>query len=141
MVDALRRVHRIVTPAGIVVDVHPTEIPAAVYVDGCAAGDLDAEDAPIRHAAAGAALRTAIDEGWFGEVASTEFVFFTYADTIEELRDHIAANWRNTRIGLATVAQAQKALESAPAGTRPAVREHVRLTVLRPLDHDDRPHV
>lgn len=141
MVDALRRVHRMVTPTGLVVDVHPTEVPAALYVEGRPVGDLDAADAPMRHAAADSAVPAAIDAGLFSEVASTEFEFFTYADTVEELRDHVAANWRNTRIGPETVARAQKALASAPAGTRPAVREHVRLTVLRPRQHDSGPHV
>src|SRR5689334_18393776 len=98
MVDALRRAHRMVTPTGIVVDVHPTEIPAAVWVDGRSLGDLDAADAPARHAAASAAVATAIGDGLFREMTSMEFVFTTYGDTIEELRDHVEANWRNTRI-------------------------------------------
>lgn len=141
MVDALRRVQRMVTPTGLVVDVHPTEVPAALYVDGRSVGDLDADDAPMRHAAADAAIPAAIDEGLFRKIASTEFVFFTYGDTIEELRDYIAANWRNTRVGATTVARAKKALDTAPPGTRPAVREHVRLTVLRPQRRQPSWHV
>lgn len=140
MVHALRRVHRIVTAEGIVVDVHPTELPAAVEVNGRSVGDVEAADAPARHAAAGAAVHAAIDAGLFRGIATTEFVFLTFADTIEELRDHIAAHWRDTRIAAATVARAQTALAAAPLGTRPAVREHVRLTVLGPLGGEPRHH-
>jgi len=87
----------------------------------------------VRHAAAGAALRTAIDEGLFDGTATVDFDFNTYGDTIEELRDYIVETWRNARIDEETVRRTRAALGAAPAGLRPCVLERVRLTTLRPL--------
>jgi hypothetical protein len=133
MVDALRRAHRMLAPGGCVVDVHPTETAASVQVGTRASGHVDGGDAPARHAAAGAALSTAIDEGLFGVTAIVDFDFYTYGDTVDELRDYIAENWRNARIDDETVARTRDELLAAAAGTRPRVLEHVRLTTLRPM--------
>jgi hypothetical protein len=130
MVDALRRVQRMVTTGGSVVDVHPTEVPAYVAVGDRNVGTLDAANASRRHGEAGAALTAALDEGLFHLVTTVDFVFHTYADTIEELRDHIAANWRDSRIDGTTVERARRVLAESD-GLRPHAIEQVRLTSLR----------
>ena len=100
-------------------------------------GRVDAGDAPLRHAAAGVALATVVQAGLFAVDRATDFTFFTYGDTIEELRDYIVENWRNARIDEGVVHRTREALRNAP-GTRPRVREEVRLTRLRPLVPDAR---
>ena len=131
MVDALRRAHRIVTPDGCVIDMHPTASAAWVEVAGTPIGRVDAGDAPLRHAAAAAALKTIVDERRFDVAAAVDFDFYTYGDTIEELRDYIVGNWRNARIDETTLERCREALRAAP-GVRPRVLERVRLTTLRP---------
>jgi hypothetical protein len=133
MVDALRRAQQMMTANGVVVDVHPTAGAAAVQIDGRTTGHVDGGDAPRRHAAADAALKTAIEKGLFTRIATAEFDFFTYGDTIEQLRDYIAETGRNARIDDETVARTRDALLAAPPGSRPRVRERVRLTTLRPI--------
>ena len=133
MVDALRRAHRVVTPNGCIVDVHPIEKAASVQVGDTKTGWVEAGDAPLRHTAAGAALSTAIDEGLFTAAATVEFEFLTYGDTIEELRDYIVDTWRDARIDRKTVARTRDVLRAGAAGTRPCVRERVRLTILNPM--------
>ena len=98
MVDALERAHRIVAPDGCVLDLHPTEVPALVQVSERTIGPVDGGDAILRHAAAGAALTKVVRDGLFDVDGVVEFNFYTYADTIEELRDYIAENWGTTRI-------------------------------------------
>jgi len=132
MVDALRRAHRMVNPAGSVVDLHPSAAPASVEVAGCRTGHVDADDAPLRHAAAGVALAAVIEEVLFAVDRTIVFSFYTYGDTIEELRDHVVENWRNARIGDETVERTREVLRSA-SGVRPRIREEVHLTTLRPL--------
>ncbi len=129
MVDALERSHRIVGPDGCVLDLHPTEEQALVQMGERTIGPVDGGDAPVRHAAAGAAVTTVVREGLFDADRVIDFDFSTYADTIEELRDYIAENWRSTRIDERTVEAARAA---APASVRPRTLERVRLTVLRP---------
>jgi len=131
MVDALRRAHGMVKPNGWVVDLHPSAAPAAVEVDGRTTGHIEAADAPLRHAAAGVALATVIDEGLFAIDRTTTFTFYTYGDGIEELREHVEAHWRNARIDDRTVERTRQALRDA-AGARPRAREEVYVTRLHP---------
>jgi hypothetical protein len=132
MVDALRRAHDMVTLSGCVVDLHPTAAVALVEVGAHSTGPVDGGDAPLRHGAAGAALDTVLDAGLFAVDREVEFTFYTYGDTIEELRDYIEENWRDGRIDDAVVLRTRDALRDAP-GIRPRVRELVRLTKLRPI--------
>jgi hypothetical protein len=132
MVHALRRAQDMVTPRGCVVDLHPTDTPATVE-SGTTTGHVDAGDAPLRHAAADAALATALREGIFVAERSLVFTFYTYGDTIDELREHVQKTWRNARIGDRTVERTREALRRAPPGTRPRIREEVRITRLRPV--------
>ena len=132
MVDALRRAHRMVRPNGWVVDLHPTAAHASVEVGAHTTGGVEAGDAPLRHAAAGVALATVVDAGLFAVERVIDFTFYTYGDTIEELRDYVVENWRNGRIDETVVHRTREALRDAP-GMRPRVREQVRLTTLRPI--------
>jgi hypothetical protein len=131
MVDALRRAHRIIKPAGCVVDLHPSAARASVEVADRRTGYVEAGDAPLRHAAAGVALAATIDEGLFVIDYASVFTFYTYGDTIEELREYVEENWREGRIDDETVRRTREVLRDGPAA-RPRIREEVRLTKLRP---------
>jgi hypothetical protein len=134
MVDALRRAHQWLTPDGVVVDVHPTAEPATtVDIDGEAIGPVQAGDAPLRHAAADAAVRTVVGDRLFAADPVVEFDFFTYGDTIDELRDHIVENWRSGQISEDVMHRSRDALARARSSVKPRVLERVRLTTLRPL--------
>ena len=132
MVDALRRAHHMVRVNGCVVDLHPTAALASMEVGATTTGRVDAGDAALRHAAAGAALAAVIDDGLFGVDRTSDFTFYTYGDSIEELRDYVVENWRNARIEDDTVTRTREAVRVAP-GSRPRVREYVRVTKLYPL--------
>lgn len=132
MVDALRRAKRLVAADGLVVDLHPTATPAAVRVASSVVGQVDSDDAPTRHAAADVALNHCVAADLFTVVTTTEFNFHTYADSVEELRDHVTRTWRSARISDATVEATRKELKAAVAGIRPCIVERVRLTTLRP---------
>jgi hypothetical protein len=132
MVDALRRAHRLLRPDGCVVDLHPTAAHAIVEVGTQTIGDVDADDGPLRHAAAGDALNSVVDAGFYAVERSFEFSFYTYADTIEDLREYVEQNWLHARINDSIVRSTNQVLCATPGG-RPRVREQVRLTRLRPL--------
>ena len=131
MVHALQRVRQLVSATGLVMDVHPTAEPAWVEVGAERAGAVESGDAPARHAAADAALKTVLGDGVFTVEASGVFQFFTYADSIDELNDHVRKTWRSARIEDPVVGRARAALRDT-VGTRPRVCEHVRWTRLRP---------
>jgi hypothetical protein len=130
MVDALRRAREWVTPQGCVIDVHPTAIPAILEVGNRRIGALAGGDAPERHARASEAVTSAIDAGLFTVAAEVDFLFYTYGDSIGELRDFIADHWRSTRITEELVEQVES-LRADPSAGSPRVVERVRLTALR----------
>ena len=131
MVDALRRAREIVTATGVVVDIHPTADRATVRVGAAVAGPVETADAPARHQAATDAVGAAVAMGLFRLDTASEFDFDSYADTIEELAEHIDEDWRDARIGDDTIRRVRQLLVTADA--KPSVRERVRLAVLRPL--------
>jgi hypothetical protein len=132
MVDALRRAHRMIAPHGMVVDVHPTAAAVPVGVNGRTIGHVAIDGGIERHAAADAAIPAVVYDRLFALERVVEFDFFTYGDTIDELRDYIVENWRDARIDDDVVQRTRLALAEAPAGVRPRVLERVRLTILRP---------
>jgi hypothetical protein len=131
MVDALRRAHRIATPDGTVVDLHPSRAPAVVEIGDRLTGYVNADDGRRRHAAADAAIAKAVEDGLFEIERVAEFPFHTHADTIEELRDYIEEHWRDAHLDEATVSRTRDARREMPAA-RPRARERVILTILRP---------
>jgi hypothetical protein len=133
MVHALNRAHGLLAPGGRLVDLHPSVETARVEADGVSIGNLDAEQADRRHAAAEAALARALDEGLFAVEGEREFWFWTYGDSIEELRDHVCASWQRSRVGDPLIARARDAVR-ADRGTVLRIAEHVRITRLRPVD-------
>src|SRR5262249_17053897 len=118
MVDALRRARRWVRPDGCLIDIHPTALPSSIEVDGIAIGHVETADGPARHAAADAAVARAVRDDLFVVDGSGLFDFYTYADALDELREHIEANWRDARV----VARA--------AAGRARAHEEVRITKL-----------
>ncbi|HUE90314.1 MAG TPA: hypothetical protein VMO26_29880 [Vicinamibacterales bacterium] len=131
MVDALRRAREMTRPDGCVIDLHPTAERAGVLVGNTAAGVVSAGDAPERHQAASDAIDTVVAGGLFVLQRGFEFDFSVYADTIDELQEHILEDWRNARIDDETMARARMLLKAAPT-IRPRVRERIRITHLRP---------
>lgn len=138
MVDALYRASRWVRPPlGCVIDLRPAEgIPQVELglADGAVVpvGSLVAEaERFTRHANADAALRTALTERILSLENETEFSFYRYAESPDDLRDHIAAKWKHTRLDAATHARAVALLRRYPGG-RLWLREQVVIRLLRP---------
>src|SRR2546429_4304652 len=115
MVHALHRAHALVEPDGCVIDLRPTAETARIEADGVPLGRLDADEADRRHAAAEAALATVLADGVFRVDGEREFSFLTHGDSIDELREHVHATWRNSRVGDALVARANAARRANPA--------------------------
>jgi hypothetical protein len=130
MVHALRRAHALIRHTGCVVDLHPTEAPALVLAGETVLGVVEAGDAPARHQAAGQAIEAAVADGLFVVQRALEFDFSIWADSIDELQEHITEDWRDARIGDETMQRARRRLQAIPAA-RPRVRERVRITLLK----------
>jgi hypothetical protein len=134
MVDALSRARELVVTTGCVLDLHPTAAPALVQAGDAVGGQVDTGNAQVRHQNATDAVAAAVRLGLFAVADTTEFDFFIYADTREELQQHIHDEWREGNIGNIAYDRTQALLRAAP-GTRPRVRERIvidRLVAARP---------
>src|SRR5262249_687251 len=120
MVDALRRASQWMRPDGCVIDIHPSPDAPPIDAGGRPFAVVETPDGAQRHAAPDAALRQLIDEGLFINAGTQTFDFFTWADSFDELREHIEDAWRDARV---------TAHGRVPSG-RCRAREHVRITKL-----------
>jgi hypothetical protein len=137
MVDALHRAHSLLTPGGIVIDLHPTPEPAHLEVatetrfvrvadrldDGSVNGPRR------RHLAADSAVETCISMGLFTRQAATHFSFRTYADSVQELLAYLDAKWKQLHFAADDLARAHDTLERI--GTAVVVTEQVSASRLR----------
>lgn len=90
MVHALREIHRLLRPAGILIDIHPHPEPEqvallrsgrAIYAEPM--DEFESEDV----LAAERALAEVVRLGIFDRERAEEFEFITHADSVRELRD------------------------------------------------------
>ena len=132
MVDALRRARELVVTTGWVIDLHPTAAPALVLVGDAVGGEVDTGGAKVRHQSATDAVAAAVRLGLFAVNDTTEFDFSIYADTLDELQQHIHDDWREGHIGDVAFARTEALLNAAP-GERPRVRERIVINRLLPL--------
>ena len=130
MVDALRRIRGLVSTTGCVIDLHPTSAPALVLVGQRVGGEVDTGGAKLRHQAATDAVLAAVRERLVSVDDTSEFDFSVYADTLDELQQHIHDDWREGHIGEATYASTA-ALLCGTSGARPRVCERVVINRLR----------
>jgi hypothetical protein len=136
MVDALCRARGWLKPNGYLIDLRPADTIPWVIVGSdehsSVIGPLTVDAArQQRHAAADRALATVLDRHLFVLEDAREFVFHRYADSADELRDYIAAKWKETRLDETTRAGTVAALSARP-GARLWLREQVAIRRLRP---------
>lgn len=131
MVDALRRAREWVAAGGCVIDIHPAAAPALVLVGDAVGGEVDGGGAKDRHQAATDALATAVRDGLFEVEDSTEFDFCVYADSLDELQQHIHDEWREGHIGERTFTNTLRLITADPAA-KLRVRERVSASRLVP---------
>lgn len=137
MVDALIRARRWLVPGGVAIDLRPAHVVPDIEL-GLSDGTVITVGQPVvgeerraRHRAADRALRTVIECGAYVVENEERFSFFYYPDSPDELRDHLAAKWRDTRIADDTYAGVVTAVRAHPGG-RLWLREPVAIRQLRP---------
>jgi hypothetical protein len=136
MVDALCRTRLWLKSDGRLIDLRPADTIPEVVVgldpQSHVVGVLTVDTARHqRHAAADRALATVLDRQLFVLEEAREFIFHRYADSADELRDYIAAKWKETRLDDATRLRTATALSARP-GARLWLRERVAIRRLRP---------
>lgn len=140
MVHALRRLWRILTAGGMLLDLRPRPQSRTIEVfrgrDVRPVETLDPTEGFIAdERAADAALRQVVDEGWFVPQRTTAFEFSYYFDRWEEMMVFMEANWRRRGLPSQSSAEALRhAFTAHGTGARLRCRERVNLATYQRRD-------
>jgi hypothetical protein len=136
MVHALERIHALLEPDGRLIDIHPSGEPPPVEVcvgqQTTVIGWMKETDDFIEYAQASAALSQVIERGWFDVERKGTFEFATHADSISDLREYLAKEWKDAILDEAVVVRAEELLSVLEHNKELIVREQVRIARLRP---------
>lgn len=134
MVHALTTIYRLLAPDGILIDLHPSGLPAVIeaHVGGRArvVGHIRETDDFVEYRQADAALRQVVDAGLFALERAGAFDFTYQADSLADLQAYLAAEWADAVLEPAVVRRA--ALLGGPGPGRALImREWVKIARLR----------
>jgi len=126
VVNALRRIHAVLVPGGLVVDTQPLSARPPVEADGIELGTLDMREWLTTIDAVDGLVAETIDDGLFALDAERRLIVTDTSDNGPELVKAVSG-WQGTRV--------PRALAQRIAGaTAPiSVRQEVRLRLLRAL--------
>lgn len=112
MVHALKKVHSLLKPKGLLIDIRPTGDPPAfeVHVDGqiSHAGWYQETDDFVEYFQAQEALNEALKQGLFVLEQTQTIDFLTHSASIVELRDYLLAEYSDAIVDDEVVRQAEK---------------------------------
>jgi hypothetical protein len=138
MVHALDRTHRLLKPGGTLIDIHPLQVEpqleVRVGVITHAAGVIRETDGGIEYEQAEQAMAEAVRAGWFAPEIDERFEFRRYADALSDLREYLAATWKDAVIDEHTAARIEALMATPETDTELIVREQIRMTRYRRLD-------
>ena len=136
MVDALREAHRVLTAAGVLIDVRPVTAPILVeLVAGTQAvwvKTVHSYSTPEDVAAADHAVQHVVSRGWFVFETSLPFDFEIYCDSATELRAYAEARkLRGAEIPYEELEERQREFDAEGQATRLRCRRPWRLSRYR----------
>jgi hypothetical protein len=138
MVHALEKIRELLQPDGRLIDIHPSGEPPPIEVrigqQATVVGWMRETDDFIEYAQASAALSEAVQRGWFDVERKGTFEFATHADSISDLREYLAKEWKDAILEEIVGAKAEELLSASERVGEVLVREHVCIARLRPGD-------
>lgn len=109
---ALKRIHGLLKPGGVLIDLRPKGNPADFWgykgEDPILLGHLEETDNFVEYHQAAQAMEEAIEKGWFQVQRIGEFDFAIHADSLEQMRDYLAIEWTDAVIPEEVWSNAQK---------------------------------
>ncbi len=132
---ALESIHGLLAPGGLLLDIHPTDEPAGIYLSQGRsrqfAAFLEETDGYEEYRQADRAVAQAVQSGLYRLERSAFFWFTIHAASLPELEQFLRLEWKDAVIP----AQAWARLEQLQANGPPGeirLREHIHLNVLNP---------
>ena len=116
MVHALEKISQLLKPDGILLDIHPTNEPAAIAVrlreQPVLAGWVNESDDYVEYEWADEAINTVVNSGLFEQEQSGTFEFVWHADSMKDLRACLAEEWKDAIIDDVTAMRVEELLQS-----------------------------
>ena len=142
MVHALERIHNLLRPEGMLINIQPTGVPRSLELH---------DDAGVTHVGwighrlsfelqkqAQKAVEEVIEDGLFMVESKRTFPFLYQADTFSELQEWLAENWENAILDEATVRRTNELLSERDGEVKVNIREDVLIMRLRSCDRNAR---
>jgi hypothetical protein len=137
MVHALETIHELLEPDGVLLDIHPTNEPAAIAVrlreQLIPAGWVRESDDYVEYEWADEALQRAVRDRRFALAQAGTFQFIWHADSMSELRAYLAEEWEDAIIDDVTAMRIEELLKLPVRDKEILVSEAVRIARYRRL--------
>ena len=134
MVRALEKVHRLIKPGGILIDIHPSTHIASIEIRlrdrFVSAGWVHETDDYIEYEWADQAVAAAVDRGLFVLERSSTFSFVWYADTLADLQKYLTEEWKDAFIDAVTFMRAEELMSGIEPDKEVLVRETIQIARL-----------
>ncbi len=115
MVHALKTIHDLLKPDGILLDIHPTNEPAAIAVrlreQLIPAGWLQESDDYVEYEWADEALQQVVGDKRFAPAQAGTFQFVLHADSMSDLRAYLAEEWKDAIVDDVTAMRIEELLK------------------------------
>jgi hypothetical protein len=135
MVHALETIQHLLKPGGILLDIHPTNEPAAVAVrlleQIIPAGWIDESDDYVEYEWADEALQRMVDNRPFMLERMGTFEFMWHADSMNDLRAYLAEEWKDAIIDDVTAMRIEELLKLPVHDKEILVSEAMRIARYR----------
>ena len=137
MVHAPERIHELLQPAGMLIDIHPAPRPSPVTIhsDGrtTSVGLLHEQDDAVDYEMAEATFRDAVDAGLFRWKAQHEFEQCVVADSPAQLFDHLETKWKRAIVDARLRREIEREWAQAEKSSELVISQPVHIRCLQPL--------
>ena len=134
MVHALEIIHQLLRPHGKLIDIHPVGEPSPIEVrmggQKILAGWLTETDDFVEYKQADDALAQAIRRRWFLVEREVTFPFITHADSLNELREYLAKEWKDAILDDTTARKVEELLASPERDKELLVHDRIHILQL-----------
>ena len=135
MVHALEKIQQLLKPGGLLLDIHPTNEPAAIAVrlreQLIPAGWMRESDDYVEYEWADEALQHVVDHQHFVLERVGTFEFVWHADSMNELRAYLSEEWKDASIDDVTAMRIEELLKLPVRDKEILVSEAIRIARYR----------
>lgn len=135
MGHALEKIQRLLKPDGLLLDIHPTNEPAAMAVrlreQFIPAGWLTESDDYVEYEWADEAVNRAVSNGLFALERLGTFEFVWHADSLKDLRAYLAEEWKDAIIDDLTAWRIEELLQVPAHDKEILISEAIRIARYR----------